>query len=58
MRSGVLQMPGPVLSWMHIPRDLPTALGQRDREVVGCLEVEPELRRGAEIAAEPDGGIG
>jgi len=44
--------------WPHPLRDLPALLPLHHGDVVLALQVEPELRAVAEIAAEPHGGVG
>lgn len=43
---------------MHTLGDLSTALTLDYGDVVLALQIEPKLRAVAEIAPEPDGGIG
>jgi hypothetical protein len=46
------------VGWSYALRDLSAALALDEREIVLALQVEPELRAVAEVAAEPDGSIG
>lgn len=50
--------PGSGRARMHVPLDRRTRGDLRAREVVGGLQVQPELRRGPEIAGETECGVG